>query len=86
MELDLSTRKTLKVKVSDGQVYDLHPPTVDQVDAYQKLLKENGEGNEINSFISFASNLGLPSEVGRKLDVVQLDLLANELMGMLKKK
>ena len=86
MDLDLSVRKTLRVKVSEGEVYEMHPPTVDQAESYQKEIKEKGEGNEMRCFISFAESLGLPSKIGSRLDVVQLDSLATELMGMVKKK
>ena len=85
MELDLTARKKLRVKIGSDEFYDVRIPTVLEADAYQESLK-NKEGRVGVAFLGFLDSLGLPKAKSEQLDITQVESLAEHLMGMVKKK
>lgn len=84
MDLDLGQSVVYKVKIN-GEVYEMSAPRAKYVNNFRKKIS-NDEGNEIDHFIKFVVDHGLPKNVAEDLDVVQLNKLAQGLTGSDEKK
>jgi hypothetical protein len=83
MDLDLGSSIVFNVKVNGGE-YKMTAPTVMQAQSFQEKCKDN-EGEELPIFLNFIVDLGMPKDVAKKLDVVQLRKLSEGLMDISKK-
>ncbi len=84
MKIDLGNKPKLEVIVS-GASYDMDVPDIRQAQKLRdKLQKEKAD--EIDSFIGFLSDLGLPEDVAEKLTPQQLTKLSEGILGDSKKK
>lgn len=84
MDLDLGSKVRFNVKY-DGQSYSLTAPTVLQAQTFQKWMSDK-PGNEVECFLQLVDKLGLPRDVAESMDLNQLKLLSEKLLGMNEKK
>lgn len=85
MDIDLGQKAKAKVKVN-GQEFFVSLPTVAQAEKFQKDLKDSGDDGSINVFRSLVSELGIPDETLKDLDIHQFQKLAEGLLGLAEKK
>jgi hypothetical protein len=85
MDLDLGSKAVMNVKVN-GEEYPIEAPTVSQTEKYQKAIKKKGDSDQMEAFSIFMVDLGMPEEVMKKLDVVQVRKLSEGLIGLVEKK
>lgn len=83
MEIDLGSTISYKVKFN-GKEYSLSEPSVKDVMAFQKEMKDDTEN--IAHTINFMSKLGLPSEVCESLGVGKLKILVEKITGDMQEK
>lgn len=81
MKIDLGESVKYEV-VFEGKKYELREPTL----ADARLVKQAGEGDNIQGFIDFVVALGLPEEVASSLGLSKIKTLTEALMGDIEKK
>lgn len=84
MDLDLGKSVVYRVKIG-SEVYEMKAPRAKYVNDFRKKIATD-EGNEVEHFIKFVVDHGLPKKVAEDLDVVQLNKLAEGLTGSNEKK
>lgn len=84
MDLDLGSSVVYNVKIN-GESHKLTAPTVLQAKKFQDKIKEK-PGEELECFLKFVVDLGMPKEVSENLDLGQLKKLSEALMSVNEKK
>jgi hypothetical protein len=82
MEINLDSEILVRAKFG-GQTFELREPTVKQVQAFQKMMKD---GDEMDSYLEFLEDLGLPKDVTENLGITKLQKLSEGLLGNFEKK
>ena len=83
--IDLGGKQTAEVKYGED-VYQLNIPTVRDSQKFQNEMKKAKDGSELDVFVKFLVDQGLPETVCDELTVQQLTKVAEGLTGDAKKK
>lgn len=85
-EIDLGSVEGINVKLN-GDVFKMRKPTVKDVRSFKaKSDKKKGDDDDLDLFLGFVSELGLPLEVAENLELEMLEKLTDGLIGSSKKK
>ena len=84
MDLDLGSKSVMNVKVG-GKEYSMSAPTVAQTEKYQKSVAGD-DADQTGGFVDFLAELGMPEDISRNLDVVQMRKLSEGLLSLVEKK
>lgn len=83
-EIDLGEKEVANVKLA-GKVYKMDLPTVKAAKKFDDLKKQKGEEN-LDLYVEFLSDLGLPKDICESLTLRQFKKLSEGLMGDSEKK
>ena len=83
-ELDLGSRKVLKVKF-EGKQYDIRFPTMMEAMQVSKKTKDKSEADTVEIMINFLKHLGLKDELLNVLDLESVNKIVDSLMPNKKK-
>lgn len=84
MDLDLGEKAVCNITIA-GDKYKVEAPTVQQSESYQNKIKVDGISS-ISEFVDLLSELGLPKKVSQSLDILQMQKLAEGVLGLVEKK
>jgi hypothetical protein len=79
MIIDLGEIQKASVKIG-ASTYEVGVPNLEQSQNFRDKMKGQ-EGKELEVFVELMDELGLPSEVSKKLSVAQLGKLSEGLLG-----
>ena len=84
MELDLGEKEIANVKLA-GKSYQVSLPTIKAAKKFEAMKKEKGD-DDLDLYVDFLADLGLPREVSESLTLRQFRVLSEGLMGDSEKK